>query len=70
MHLFVPYLLAWFFSENPKDFSMAGDHGYDNRIQSMRAIFTAMGPSVRINNEIPPFQNTELYNLFVGKNAY
>uniref|UniRef100_A0A915CMD5 Uncharacterized protein n=1 Tax=Ditylenchus dipsaci TaxID=166011 RepID=A0A915CMD5_9BILA len=41
-----------------------GDHGYDNRIKEMRAIFGAYGPSLKENFHIPPFQNIELYNLF------
>uniref|UniRef100_A0A914D2M2 Uncharacterized protein n=1 Tax=Acrobeloides nanus TaxID=290746 RepID=A0A914D2M2_9BILA len=44
--------------------TMEGDHGFDNRLPSMRAIFGAYGPSVKENFTIPPFQNIELYNLF------
>ncbi|VDM26164.1 unnamed protein product [Toxocara canis] len=40
-----------------------GDHGYDNRMPTMRAIFAAMGPYIKSRTEIPPFQNIELYNL-------
>jgi hypothetical protein len=45
-----------------------GDHGYDNRIREMRALFGAKGPSIRgPKNVLPyPFQNIELYNLFAG----
>uniref|UniRef100_A0AC34FLX2 Uncharacterized protein n=1 Tax=Panagrolaimus sp. ES5 TaxID=591445 RepID=A0AC34FLX2_9BILA len=32
---------------------------------SMRAIFGALGPSFKTKTTIPPFQNIELYNLFV-----
>uniref|UniRef100_A0A0N5AA63 NUC domain-containing protein n=1 Tax=Syphacia muris TaxID=451379 RepID=A0A0N5AA63_9BILA len=41
-----------------------GNHGFDNRLRSMRAIFAAFGPDVVENREIPEFQNIELYNLF------
>lgn len=46
---------------------MKGDHGYDFALGPMRAIFGAYGPSVRKNFDVPPFQNIELYNLFVGE---
>ncbi|KAH7730536.1 Type I phosphodiesterase / nucleotide pyrophosphatase family protein [Aphelenchoides avenae] len=41
-----------------------GDHGYDNRLRSMRALFGAYGPSVKRSKLVAPFQNIELYNLF------
>uniref|UniRef100_A0A1I8C045 NUC domain-containing protein n=1 Tax=Meloidogyne hapla TaxID=6305 RepID=A0A1I8C045_MELHA len=43
-----------------------GDHGYDNRMREMRALFGAWGPSIKNGYEIEPFQNIELYNLFTG----
>uniref|UniRef100_A0A1I7RSU5 Venom phosphodiesterase 2 n=1 Tax=Bursaphelenchus xylophilus TaxID=6326 RepID=A0A1I7RSU5_BURXY len=45
--------------------TLRGDHGYDFALKPMRAIFGAYGPSVKKNLEIAPFQNVELYNLFV-----
>ena len=44
-----------------------GDHGYDNRMREMRAIFGAWGPSVKRGWEEKPFQNIELYNLFTSE---
>nr|CAD2172543.1 unnamed protein product [Meloidogyne enterolobii] len=41
-----------------------GDHGYDNRMREMRAIFGAWGPSIKNGYQIETFQNIELYNLF------
>ncbi|CAD5225199.1 unnamed protein product [Bursaphelenchus okinawaensis] len=45
--------------------TLRGDHGYDFALKPMRAIFGAYGPSIKKNLEIAPFQNVELYNLFV-----
>ncbi|VDK81029.1 unnamed protein product [Litomosoides sigmodontis] len=47
-----------------KSYKHLGDHGYDNRIDSMRATFIAVGPDIARNREISGFQNIELYNLF------
>jgi hypothetical protein len=44
-----------------------GDHGYDNRMREMRAIFGAWGPSIKRGFDVKPFQNIELYNLFTGE---
>lgn len=43
-----------------------GDHGYDNRLEQMKAIFIAYGPSVQMNHIAKPFQNIELYNFFAS----
>ncbi|VDK46829.1 unnamed protein product, partial [Anisakis simplex] len=43
-----------------------GNHGFDNRLESMRAIFVAIGPSIAEAKTIPEFQNVQLYNLFAG----
>lgn len=50
-----------------ESYKLFGDHGYDNRIVSMRAIFIAIGPDIAQNREINDFQNIELYNLFARK---
>ncbi|KAI6241991.1 Ectonucleotide pyrophosphatase/phosphodiesterase C27A7.1 [Aphelenchoides fujianensis] len=42
-----------------------GDHGYDYVHPHMQAIFGATGPSIKRGAEIQPFQNVELYNLFI-----
>uniref|UniRef100_A0A1I8EAB8 NUC domain-containing protein n=2 Tax=Wuchereria bancrofti TaxID=6293 RepID=A0A1I8EAB8_WUCBA len=52
--------------EEKESYKLLGDHGYDNRIISMRAIFIAVGPDIAQNREISAFQNIELYNLFAN----
>lgn len=47
-----------------KSYKLNGDHGFDNRIVSMRAIFVAIGPDFAEKTEINDFENIELYNLF------
>ncbi|KHN76781.1 Ectonucleotide pyrophosphatase/phosphodiesterase family member 3 [Toxocara canis] len=46
------------------DMNWHGNHGFDNRIISMRTIFAAIGPDIAEKKEISEFQNVELYNLF------
>lgn len=40
-----------------------GDHGFDNKITSMRTIFMGHGPSFKFQKEVPEFENIELYNI-------
>uniref|UniRef100_A0AAR2J149 SMB domain-containing protein n=1 Tax=Pygocentrus nattereri TaxID=42514 RepID=A0AAR2J149_PYGNA len=40
-----------------------GDHGFDNKISSMQTIFLGHGPSFKFRNQVPPFENIELYNI-------
>lgn len=40
-----------------------GDHGYDNELLSMGAVFVAAGPAFRQGVVVPPFQNIHLYSL-------
>uniref|UniRef100_A0A8D0E8I1 Autotaxin n=1 Tax=Salvator merianae TaxID=96440 RepID=A0A8D0E8I1_SALMN len=40
-----------------------GDHGYDNKINSMQTVFVGYGPSFKYHTKVPPFENIELYNL-------
>jgi predicted AlkP superfamily pyrophosphatase or phosphodiesterase len=40
-----------------------GAHGYDNRIESMRAIFVAHGPAFKQSQVVAPFQNIDVYNV-------
>ncbi|VDO44952.1 unnamed protein product [Onchocerca flexuosa] len=54
-----------FLTEKEKEsYKLLGDHGFDNRLVSMRAIFIAVGPDIAQKREINEFQNIELYNLF------
>lgn len=68
LHVF--YFLVWsinFFRNDSAQYVYLGDHGYDNNLPSMRAMFGAIGPSIKERNIISEFQNIELYNLFSGK---
>uniref|UniRef100_A0A7N6ALU5 SMB domain-containing protein n=1 Tax=Anabas testudineus TaxID=64144 RepID=A0A7N6ALU5_ANATE len=40
-----------------------GDHGFDNKITSMRTIFVGHGPSFKFQKTVPEFENIELYNV-------
>lgn len=40
-----------------------GDHSYDNALLSMRSIFVAHGPQFERGRKVPPFENTQIYNL-------
>ncbi|XP_073186358.1 autotaxin isoform X3 [Lepidochelys kempii] len=40
-----------------------GDHGYDNKINSMQTVFVGYGPSFKHKTKVPPFENIELYNI-------
>lgn len=41
----------------------SGSHGYDNELESMRALFIAHGPAFRKGFVSEPFRNIEVYNL-------
>ncbi|XP_044150312.1 ectonucleotide pyrophosphatase/phosphodiesterase family member 2 isoform X1 [Bufo gargarizans] len=43
--------------------SFQGDHGYDNKINSMQTVFVGHGPSFKYKSKVPPFENIELYNV-------
>ncbi|XP_069776682.1 autotaxin isoform X4 [Narcine bancroftii] len=40
-----------------------GDHGYDNKINSMQTVFIGHGPSFKFKTKVPSFENIELYNV-------
>ena len=40
-----------------------GAHGYDNRLESMRAIFIANGPAFKQSQVIEPFECVDVYNM-------
>nr|XP_014343027.1 PREDICTED: ectonucleotide pyrophosphatase/phosphodiesterase family member 2 [Latimeria chalumnae] len=40
-----------------------GDHGYDNKINSMQTVFVGYGPTFKYKTKVPPFENIELYNI-------
>jgi predicted AlkP superfamily pyrophosphatase or phosphodiesterase len=43
-----------------------GNHGFDNRLPSMGALFVAAGPDFRQGVVVPPFQNIHVYALLAG----
>lgn len=43
--------------------SSGGSHGYDNEVESMRALFVAHGPAFKKGYVSEPFRNIEVYNL-------
>ncbi len=45
------------------DFRPGGDHGYDNALPSMRALFLASGPGFRQGSVVPAFSNVHVYPL-------
>jgi predicted AlkP superfamily pyrophosphatase or phosphodiesterase len=42
---------------------IGGGHGYDNQLQTMRAIFIAHGPALKRGITIEPFENIQIYDL-------
>ena len=42
----------------------SGQHGYDPRVRSMRALFVAAGPAFREGVVVKPFESVSLYNMF------
>ncbi|MFQ5648863.1 MAG: ectonucleotide pyrophosphatase/phosphodiesterase [bacterium] len=50
------------FREQPERFE-GGTHGYDNRLESMGALFVAHGPAFKSGLTVGSFQNIHLYEL-------
>ncbi len=50
-------------AENPSPKIMLGNHGYDDSLPAMRAIFVARGPAFRRSVVVPPFRNIHVYPL-------
>ncbi|MEJ1285319.1 ectonucleotide pyrophosphatase/phosphodiesterase 2 [Cricetulus griseus] len=40
-----------------------GDHGFDNKVNSMQTVFVGYGPTFKYRTKVPPFENIELYNV-------
>lgn len=49
--------------ENARPLTLRGDHGYDNQLPDMGALFVAMGPAFRRGVTVQPFQNIHVYDL-------
>jgi predicted AlkP superfamily pyrophosphatase or phosphodiesterase len=43
-----------------------GNHGFDNALPSMGALFVAAGPEFRRGAVVPPFHNIHVYDLLAG----
>jgi predicted AlkP superfamily pyrophosphatase or phosphodiesterase len=50
-------------AEEPAPEIILGNHGYDDTLASMRAVFVARGPAFRRGLRIPAFRNVHLYPL-------
>uniref|UniRef100_A0A8C7KF26 Ectonucleotide pyrophosphatase/phosphodiesterase 2 n=1 Tax=Oncorhynchus kisutch TaxID=8019 RepID=A0A8C7KF26_ONCKI len=48
---------------NPGRCGFFGDHGFDNKITSMRTIFLGYGPSFMFQTKVAEFESIELYNV-------
>ncbi|XP_052388672.1 ectonucleotide pyrophosphatase/phosphodiesterase family member 2 isoform X2 [Carassius gibelio] len=53
----------WHVAISPATCGFFGDHGYDNKINSMQTIFLGFGPSFNFKTVVPVFENIELYNI-------
>ena len=49
--------------DNKLPVRIKGAHGYDNQLESMRAIFIAHGAAFRRGRIIEPFENVNVYNV-------
>ena len=59
---------GWTIRKNRRDFSgsfIFGDHGYDNTLQSMQAIFLAHGPAFKNGYERGTVENIHIYPLII-----
>ncbi|XP_065139646.1 autotaxin [Paramisgurnus dabryanus] len=53
----------WHVAISPATCGFFGDHGFDNKMNSMQTIFLGFGPSFKFKTQVPVFENIELYNL-------
>uniref|UniRef100_A0A674DAT3 Ectonucleotide pyrophosphatase/phosphodiesterase 2 n=1 Tax=Salmo trutta TaxID=8032 RepID=A0A674DAT3_SALTR len=51
------------YSMHPGRCGFFGDHGFDNKITSMRTIFLGYGPSFMFQTKVAEFESIELYNV-------
>uniref|UniRef100_A0A3Q1FIZ2 Ectonucleotide pyrophosphatase/phosphodiesterase 2 n=1 Tax=Acanthochromis polyacanthus TaxID=80966 RepID=A0A3Q1FIZ2_9TELE len=65
IHLLVErkWHIARYIPEGRRHCGFAGDHGYDNKINSMQTIFLGYGPTFKFKTKVPAFENIELYNV-------
>ncbi|CAI5770115.1 pyrophosphatase phosphodiesterase family member 1 [Podarcis lilfordi] len=55
----------WQLARMPSElkYCTGGFHGSDNAFANMQALFIGFGPGFKIQNEVDPFENIEIYNL-------
>jgi len=54
------WMLEW---RHAKPYGDGGEHGYDNAVPNMRALFVAHGPDFRPGSAIAEFPNVDVYDL-------
>jgi predicted AlkP superfamily pyrophosphatase or phosphodiesterase len=57
------WTIAWRDTTGTKRWTEKGNHGYDNSLPVMRAIFIAHGPAFRQGVSVPAFSNIHIYPL-------
>ncbi len=57
------WLITTHARESARPLTMRGDHGYDNQLPDMGALFVAEGPAFKRDITVPPFQNIHVYDL-------
>ena len=58
-----PPFVAYFQNMDADWNTALGTHGYDNRLMSMKPIFMARGPDIKVHHEIQPFMSLDIYPL-------
>ncbi|HEY2898216.1 MAG TPA: ectonucleotide pyrophosphatase/phosphodiesterase [Gemmatimonadaceae bacterium] len=54
------WMIGW---RHAKPYGAGGEHGYDNAVPNMRALFLARGPDFRPGSTIAEFPNIDIYDL-------
>jgi predicted AlkP superfamily pyrophosphatase or phosphodiesterase len=54
------WMLGW---RHAKPYDDGGEHGYDNAVPNMRALFLAHGPDFRSGSTLAEFPNVDVYDL-------
>lgn len=52
--------------ENRLKTRASGEHGYDNQLESMRALFVAHGPAFKKGAVVEPFESVSVYNMMAA----
>ena len=54
------WMIGW---RHAKPYDAGGEHGYDNAVPNMRALFLAHGPDFRAGSALAEFPNVDVYDL-------